>query len=340
MSAARNAPLRRRGGALDPDRLVPRSRRALRATAVYAALVVLSLFILLPIGWMLTTALTPDTATIFTFPPEFIPTEYWRWENFVDALTAEGEPYLRYVFNTTVLVLANMTGAVVANSLIAYPFARLRFRGRNTLFVILLATLLLPAPVRLIPRELDEAARIDGAGYFTIYRRIILPLTAPALTVVAVFTFLGTWNDFFGPLIYLQDPDMFTVAVALATQVSRVGVKWNLLMASNLLAIIPPLAIYFIAQKKLIGGIASVGIRGGTWRGHARHRALPQPGHRHRLPRPLDPRRTGRRLVVGALHPAHHHRALGSRSGRPVAGPRIPSVRGAGRPARDAPGRA
>ena len=302
MSAARNAPLRRRRGALDPDRLVPRSRRALRATAVYAALVVLALFILLPIGWMLTTALKPDTATIFTFPPEFIPTEYWRWENFVDALTAEGEPYLRYVFNTTVLVLANMTGAVVANSLIAYPFARLRFRGRNTLFVILLATLLLPAPVllipqfllffhigwygtylplvvpsftgnaffifllrqymRTIPRELDEAARIDGAGYFTIYRRIILPLTAPALTVVAVFTFLGTWNDFFGPLIYLQDPDMFTVAVALATQVSRVGVEWNLLMASNLLAIIPPLAIYFIAQKKLIGGIASVGIRG------------------------------------------------------------------------------
>ena len=302
MSAARNAPLRRRGGALDPDRLVPRSRRALRATAVYAALVVLALFILLPIGWMLTTALKPDTATIFTFPPEFIPTEHWRWENFVDALTAEGEPYLRYVFNTTVLVLANMTGAVVANSLIAYPFARLRFRGRNTLFVILLATLLLPAPVllipqfllffhigwygtylplvvpsftgnaffifllrqymRTIPRELDEAARIDGAGYFTIYRRIILPLTAPALTVVAVFTFLGTWNDFFGPLIYLQDPDMFTVAVALATQISRVGVEWNLLMASNLLAIIPPLAIYFIAQKKLIGGIASVGIRG------------------------------------------------------------------------------
>src|SRR5450759_4921848 len=85
MPAARNAPLRRRGGALDPDRLVPRSRRALRATAVYAALVVLSLFILLPIGWMLTAALKPDTATIFTFPPEFIPTEYWRWENFVDA---------------------------------------------------------------------------------------------------------------------------------------------------------------------------------------------------------------------------------------------------------------
>jgi len=127
----------------------------------------------------------------------------------------------------------------------------------NAFFVFLLRQYM-----RTIPRELDEAARIDGAGYFTVYRRIILPLTTPALTVVAVFTFLGTWNDFFGPLIYLQDPEMFTVAVALATQVSRVGVEWNFLMASNLLAIIPPLVIYFFAQNKLIGGIASVGIRG------------------------------------------------------------------------------
>ena len=281
---------------------VPSPRRAAHGGAVYVLLVAFTLFILLPIGWMLTASLKPDTATIFTFPPEFFPTEHFEWGNFVSALTAEGEPYLRFVANTTFLVLMNMIGAVVSNSLIAYPFARLRFRGRNVLFIVLLGTLLLPAPVllipqfllffnigwygtylplivpaftgnaffvfllrqymRTIPRELDEAARIDGAGYFTVYRRIILPLTTPALTVVAVFTFLGTWNDFFGPLIYLQDPEMFTVAVALATQISRVGVEWNFLMASNLLAIIPPLVIYFLAQNKLIGGIASVGIRG------------------------------------------------------------------------------
>ncbi len=287
---------------LDLHRARRRVGRAIRVILVYALLAGLTLFILLPIGWMLTAALKPDTATIFTFPPEFFPSQHWQWDNFVTSLTTEGAPYLRYVLNTTMLVLANMIGAVVSNSLIAYPFARLRFRGRNVLFTILLATLLLPAPVliipqfllffnigwygtylplivpaftgnaffvfllrqymRTIPRELDEAARIDGAGYFTVYWKIILPLTVPALTVVAVFTFLGTWNDFFGPLIYLQDPDMFTVAVALATQVSRVGVEWNLMMASNLLAILPPLIIYFLAQNKLIGGIASVGIRG------------------------------------------------------------------------------
>jgi multiple sugar transport system permease protein len=186
--------------------------------------------------------------------------------------------------------------------MIAYPFARLRFRGKNLLFNLVIATMLLPGPVLLIPQfliffrlgwygtylplivpaftgipfyifllrqymrtiplDLDEAARIDGAGYWSTYWRIIVPLTLPALTVVAVFTFLGTWNDFFGPLIYLNDQDQFTVALALATFVRRVGVRWNEMMAANLVAVIPVLLLYFFVQNKLIGGIASVGIKG------------------------------------------------------------------------------
>jgi multiple sugar transport system permease protein len=280
----------------------PRARRVLRAALVYALLVALCAFILLPVGWMVTAALKPDTAIVFTFPPEFVPTRYFEWQTFAAVLFDEDEPYLRYVANTAFLVLVNMTFAVIANSLIAYPFARLRFRGRDRLFAIVIATMLLPAPIllipqfllffqigwyntylpltvptltgnaffifllrqymRTIPRELDEAARIDGAGHWTIYRRIILPLSAPALTVVAVFTFLGVWNDFFGPLIYLSDGDLYTVPVALATQVSRIGTEWNKLMAANLVAIVPPLIVYFVAQKQLIGGIASVGLKG------------------------------------------------------------------------------
>ncbi|MBA2757356.1 MAG: carbohydrate ABC transporter permease [Chloroflexi bacterium] len=218
------------------------------------------------------------------------------------ALFDEDEPYARFILNTAFLILVNMVFAVISNSLIAYAFARLRFRGRDRLFAVVIATMLLPAPVllipqfllffqigwyntylpltiptlagnaffifllrqymRTIPNELDEAARIDGASHWTIYRRIILPLTAPALTVVAVFTFLGVWNDFFGPLLYLADGDLYTVPVALATQVSRVGTEWNRLMAANLLAIVPPLVVYFVAQKQLIGGIASVGLKG------------------------------------------------------------------------------
>jgi multiple sugar transport system permease protein len=283
-------------------RRLPPAARMAHAAFVYGLLGILGLFILLPIGWMLTAALKPDTAPVFTYPAEFFPSKYWNWDTFARVLTDPDEPYLRYSLNTGFLVLVNVIGAVVSNSLIAYAFARLRFRGRNFFFGVVLATMLLPAPVllipqflvffhlgwfdtylpltvpaflgnaffifllrqymRTIPRELDEAARIDGASHWQIYRHIILPLTAPALTVVAVFTFLGVWNDFFGPLLYLNDPDSYTVAVALATKVSRISTEWNLLMAANLIAIIPPLLIYFIAQKRLIGGIASVGIRG------------------------------------------------------------------------------
>jgi len=277
-------------------------RNVLHALVVYGVLLLLTGFILLPVSWMLTVALKPDTAPIFTFPPEWFPTQYWRWESFQEALLDPDDPYVQYALNSLLLVTVNVLGQVLSCSLVAYPFARLQFRGKNVLFMLLLATMLLPAPVllipqylifneigwygtylpltvpafagnaffifllrqymRSIPRDLDEAAKIDGASHAQIYWHVILPLAAPALVVVGVFTALGTWNDFFGPLIYLSDQSQYTVAVALATQMSRLGVKWNILMAANLVAIIPPLVLYFLAQRRLIGGIASVGIRG------------------------------------------------------------------------------
>lgn len=276
--------------------------RVLRVAILYGLLAGLSLFILMPISWMLTAALKPDTAPVFTYPPEWFPRAYWHWQTFKEALLDPAQPFLRYAFNTTLLVVLNVIGAVLSCSMIAYPFARLRFRGKNWLFTALIATMLLPGPVLLIPQfllfykigwygtylpltvplftgnaffifllrqymrtipvDLDDAARIDGAGYWGVYWRIVLPLTVPALTVVAVFQALATWNDFFGPLIYLDDPDKFTVAVGLATMVHKVGTQWNEMMAANLVAVIPPLILYFFAQNKLIGGIASVGIKG------------------------------------------------------------------------------
>jgi ABC-type glycerol-3-phosphate transport system permease component len=275
---------------------------AARAIALYAVLIGLSLFILAPLGWMLTAALKPRDVPIFTFPPEWFPTRYWNWSSFSDALLSSRQPFLRYVLNTFTLVGLNEIGNLLSVALVAYPFARLRFRGRDALFKLLIATMLIPAPVllipqfllfhrigwvgtylplwvpsftadaffvflvrqymRSIPRDLDEAARIDGASYFTIWWRIILPLSAPALTVVAVFTFLGVWNDFLGPLIYLNNQNQYTVALGLATFHRRVGTQWNELMAANLVAILPPLLVYFLAQKQLIGGISSVGLKG------------------------------------------------------------------------------
>lgn len=288
------------------DRRWTRGRRlgaaAIRDIVLYALVIGLCLFILMPIGWMLTAALKPETAPVFTFPPEWFPTEYWHWGTFKQALTNADRPFLRYALNSSFISGMAIIGAVLSCSLIAYPFARLRFRGRDQLFGVVLGTMLLPGPVliipqfllfyrigwygtylplivpwftgnaffifllrqymRTIPKELDEAARVDGAGYWEIFWRIIMPLTVPALTVVAVFSFLWTWNDFFGPLLYLDDQNQFTVALALATFIRRVGVQWNEMMAANLLSIIPVLVVYFLAQNKLIGGIASVGIKG------------------------------------------------------------------------------
>lgn len=278
------------------------ARRVLHAALVYGCLAALTLFIALPLGWMLTAALKPENVPVFTVPTEWFPTEYFNLGTFADALLRPGEPYLRYVGNTVFLAVVNIVGAVLSNSLIAYAFARLNFRFKNVLFALVIATMLLPAPVllipqfllffnlgwygtylpltvpaftgsaffifllrqymRTIPKDLDEAARIDGAGYWTIYWRIILPLSAPALVVVAVFTFLGSWNDFFGPLLYLDDPELFTLALALSTEVSRRGTEWNIVMAANLIAMLPPLVVYAFSQRRLLGGIASVGIRG------------------------------------------------------------------------------
>jgi ABC-type glycerol-3-phosphate transport system permease component len=283
-------------------RLWRKLRPAARALILYALLALLSLFILMPIGWMLTAALKPGTAPIFTFPPEWYPTQHWHWQTFADALLNPLQPFIIYAGNSLLLVTFNVVGAVLSNSLIAYPFARLRFRGKDTLFSIVIGTMLLPGPVllipqflifyrlgwygtylplvvpsftgaafyifllrqymRSIPRDLDEAARIDGASFWQIYWRIILPLTAPALTVVAVFVALGTWNDFFEALIYLDEQSEFTIALALATFVRRVGMQWNEMMAANLVAMLPVLILYFFAQEQLIGGIASVGIKG------------------------------------------------------------------------------
>jgi ABC-type glycerol-3-phosphate transport system permease component len=116
--------------------------------------------------------------------------------------------------------------------------------------------------MRTIPRELDEAARVDGLNTWQIFWKIILPLSTPALTVCAVFTFLGSWSDLLGPLIYLDSNEKFTVALGLANMVQRQATDWNLLMAANIIAMVPPVVVYFFLQKRLIGGIASVGLKG------------------------------------------------------------------------------
>lgn len=270
--------------------------------ATYLGLLALSGLIILPLGWMLTVALTPDHTNVFTNPPAWFPTEHWEWGNFWRALVDPKRPFALYIANTVFIEVFVVLGSLISCALVAYPLARMRFRGRDTVFTIIVLSMLIPwqalmvpqfvvffglgwygsylpliVPaftgsaffvflirqyMRTIPRELDEAARLDGAGHFRIFWSIILPLSKPALAVCAVFTFLGTWNDLLGPVIYLNRQEQFTAAVGLAGLVSIQNQQYNLLMAANLITIIPVIILYFVAQKYLIGGIASVGLKG------------------------------------------------------------------------------
>jgi ABC-type glycerol-3-phosphate transport system permease component len=277
-------------------------RRSGFIALAYVLLLLLSLMILLPLAWMITVALKPDAVPVFTLPPQWFPTKYWEWENFSRALLDPARPFLRYTVNTLIIVGGEIVGTLFSCSLVAYAFARLRFRGRDSMFNVLIITMLIPWQVlmipqflmffkigwygtflplivpaffgnaffiflirqymRTIPRELELAARVDGCNYFQVFWHVVLPLCKPVLAVCVVFVFLGGWNDLLGPLIYLDSNEKFTVAIGMANMVTRADPNLNLLMAANLIMMIPAVLLYFFAQDKLIGGIASVGLKG------------------------------------------------------------------------------
>jgi multiple sugar transport system permease protein len=270
----------------------------LRKILGYLALGIVTVVLVLPLYWMLATALKDPTQT-FALPPQWVPNPV-EWRNFVSVF--EEVPFGRFIINTVIIVAFNIIGQLFAVTLVAYGFARLRFPGRSFLFLLMLSTLMIPYHVTLVPRfilfsklgwvntylplivpaftgssflifmvrqymmsipfELDEAAYIDGASRFDVFWRIVLPLSRPALVLVVVFTFVGTWNDFLQPLIYLNDPQLFTVSLGLSFFQGTRETNWNLLMAGSLMATIPPLILFFIAQRQLIGGIAIEGLKG------------------------------------------------------------------------------
>jgi multiple sugar transport system permease protein len=280
----------------------PRLRKVLGMVVAYSALLALSAVIFLPLGWILTVALKPDRMSPFSIPPQWFPTKYWHWENFVLTMVATNKPFLIFTRNTLIIVAGNIVGTLFSCTLVAYAFARLRFRGSELLFNILIITMLIPYQalmipqflmffkigwygtylpliipsftgnaffiflmrqyMRTFPKELDDASRIDGCNYFQTFWHIILPLSKPVMAVCVVFVFMGQWSNLLGPLIYLDKTSTFTVAIGMANYVTRADPQWNLLMAANLIMMMPSVLLYFFAQKQLIGGIASVGLKG------------------------------------------------------------------------------
>jgi multiple sugar transport system permease protein len=279
----------------------PQAMRKNLMTALKSAVlcVVASIF-LLPFFWLINTSLKVETQ-VLAYPPVWFPQPI-RWQNYADVLTTAGFPFLRLLRNTVFYAGTGTLGMLLSCSVVAYGFARLRFRGRDFLFAITLSTMMLPGIVRMIPTylmfrwfgwvgtyapllvpqffgnafnifllrqffltlpwELSDAARVDGAGEFRIFWQVMLPLVRPALLVAGVFHFMFLWDDFMGPLIYLNDSRLYPLVLGLAAFRTKYEVRWNLMMAASLLTSAPLIVIFFIAQRHLIEGVALSGLKG------------------------------------------------------------------------------
>ena len=270
-----------------------------RQAIVYILLIVLGSAILLPFLWTVSSSLKPYGAGV-KFPPEFIPKTF-LWQNYPKVF--QTIPFFNFFKNSVFVTTMAVIGELLSASMVAYSFARLRFPGRNILFYIVLATMMIPYPVIMVPTfiifkkfgwvgtylpliippffapafsifllrqffltinpELDEAAKVDGANEFTIYWRLILPLSKPALATIAIFSFMANWNDFLGPLIYLNNSDMYTLALGINYLRSfRGGGDLSLQMAASVMFMAPCIILYFIAQRNIVQGIVTTGLKG------------------------------------------------------------------------------
>jgi ABC-type glycerol-3-phosphate transport system permease component len=259
-----------------------------------------SLMILVPFAWMISTSLKLK-ADVYVFPPKWIPSPL-QWHNYSDALTTF--PFPLYTLNSIIIVVFVLIGTLLSCSLSAYGFSRLNAPGRNVIFLILLSTMMLPSAVTMvpiylffnklgwidtflplivpawfgsaffifmmrqfymgIPFELEDSARIDGCNAYGTWLKIMVPLSKPVMVTVAVFTFMGTWNDFMGPLIYLTDENKRTLALGLSyfQGSARSSPDLHLLMAATLYAIAPCVVLYFLSQRVFVKGMVFTGVKG------------------------------------------------------------------------------
>jgi multiple sugar transport system permease protein len=271
----------------------------IQSFALYAVLTLGSVAMLMPFFWMISTALKTES-DIFTIPIKWIPQKI-VFDNFTRAF--EVVPILKYMFNTFVMAVLKIGGEVFVSALVAYGFARYQFKSKNVLFMILLATMMLPYEVTMIPtfiiwsnlgfsdsyvplvlpayfgsatfifflrmyfetfpRELEESAVIDGARPIHIFVRIFIPLSKAALMTIALWSFMGTWNDLLGQLIYINSPSKYTIQLGLASFSNMTGeTLWGPLMAASFVALLPIIFLLLFAQRYFTEGIKMTGIKG------------------------------------------------------------------------------
>ncbi|MBU5347323.1 MULTISPECIES: carbohydrate ABC transporter permease [Paenibacillus] len=274
--------------------------RGLRMSTVvlHIVLVLGACMMALPFVWMVLSSLK-DLSQVFVVPPKWIPDPF-IWSNYKDSLTAL--PFGRAYFNSFYINIIVVVSQLVTCSMAAYAFAKITFPFREPLFILFLATMMVPGQVTIIPlylimknigwldthlaiivpsallnafgvfllrqffrgipKEMEEAAIVDGANRWTIYARIMLPLIKPALSALGIFTFLGMWNNFFNPLIFLSSTDKFTVPMMLNLYRGMYSTDWTLMMAGASIALVPVLIVYIIGQKYIIEGVTLSGIKG------------------------------------------------------------------------------
>lgn len=266
----------------------------------WLVLLVGALAMLVPFYIMLTMSLkSPDdlSASSYLALPKHL-----EWKNYLTVLTNPNVSFPLFFRNTAFVAIGTTIGVVLSSAMVAFPFARLNFDGKNKLFTLLLSTMMLPGIVTMIPnyvlfkylhwvdtynpliipaffgggayniflmrqfflsipKDLDEAATIDGASNAITFWKVILPLSKPALTTVGVFTFVGSWQDFMGPLIYINDPDKFTLEVGLRSYTSLTGTQFHLVMAASVLVTMPLIILFFVSQRFFVKGIVMTGIK-------------------------------------------------------------------------------
>ena len=276
-----------------PARTVRNDRRR-RAWLTYCVAAAGCVVVLVPVLWMLSTALKSDDA-VFSSPPQLVPAAP-DYSNFGKATTLI--PFWHYARNSLLVAGLGAVGTVLSSAMVAYPLARMQARGLKVVFALVLATMLLPQQVLLVsqfvifrklgwygtylplivpsflgggafnifllrqffktlPRELDQAALVDGASHVRIFWQVILPQSVPALVAVGLLDFASKWNDFLGPLVYLNNTDEYTLPLGLAGFHDIYNTSWNYLMAGTLLAVIPTAVLFFLGQRLLVRGFAS-----------------------------------------------------------------------------------
>ncbi len=264
---------------------------------LYVVLLILTAIMLIPFAWMLSASLKLDK-DVFIFPIQWIP-ENPRWMNYIDIWTKI--PLMTFVGNTVKITLIVTFLQLLTSSFAAYAFAKLKFKYKDTLFMAYIATIAVPWQVYMVPQfmmmrsfglndshlaiiflqafsafgvfmmrqfyqgipdELCEAARIDGMSEYQIYSKIMLPLSKPALSTLTIFTFVNTWNDFLGPLIYLKTESKKTLQLGLKMFISQYSSEFGLIMAASVLSLIPVLIVFLSLQKYFVEGIAATGVKG------------------------------------------------------------------------------